>query len=455
MYHWHRFTLVLYAVAVSALGPQRGHCAGDYAVGQTLYLPLAKDICSLATHPMLKIFGHPHRIDQLQKMTHEVKDVARNVDEVFDVAFAIDSRMHALETLDFRSTCILPLAEHSSGICSPDIDLPSLVDALRVQLPAVQADVDRFSASLSVFCTSWSNTASILPLFYGLRFASCAHRARFAILEYTLEMLTFALDGVGSGGGGVGLEGGLASLEGEIPTTGFVWAWGQRTDSVAFTFAPNLPPNNVASEASGAQIAFEFTSPTYGLSSLTQAQRAYRWMTGKDGRHTKNMVLPDCVISTSCAKLGSCWKSASAVGHIGIRLQRPTIISSVSIYHPGDRDSDDGPAGPRRIMAWGLVGDKDLDGDDGLITVEVDHFWQRNSNYTDIQPVPTNSRFLLIGEWEHPARLPSGYVVFDVPESVPKLSSNLMVLEVRSNWDAHKNTCLYAVGIHGYHRESV
>ncbi|KAL1749697.1 hypothetical protein FB107DRAFT_252643 [Schizophyllum commune] len=226
-----------------------------------------------------------------------------------------------------------------------------------------------------------------------------------------------------------------------------------RAGPVAVSFSPILPFYNVAQKSLGASIAPELTSPTYDLSAFALYERMIYKLSGYDFRHTTQRLLPICLISGICAEPGVCWQLASDTGHVGIRLRRPVVVSAISMYQPSHRLLDaDGPASPKRLRAWALVDGTAIEGMRGLVTENIGHFLQQTSNYTDHNPGRYSglgeSHFLLVGEWENPLRLESGYALFYVSQFVPKIAADLIVIEVQSNWDAQRNTCLYALGVH-------
>lgn len=223
------------------------------------------------------------------------------------------------------------------------------------------------------------------------------------------------------------------------------WAYAERG---LVTFTATLPSRNVAFMNDGAYVAHEWTSPTYNLSAMTLIQRYRKFNSGLDYRQKEDLLLPECVISTSCLVPRRCWQFPGDTGHIGIHLPRAVAASAISLYYPGDNllKADD-PAMPRQLRAWSLIDDVTVRRAGNATTENPGYFYQETTNYTNYRPWTSSqlakSVFLLLGTWENPVRHVAGYTEFKIPKSTPTVESELMILEVRSNWDVHKNTCLY------------
>ncbi|KAI5823267.1 hypothetical protein K523DRAFT_334152, partial [Schizophyllum commune Tattone D] len=242
---------------------------------------------------------------------------------------------------------------------------------------------------------------------------------------------------------------GCAYLKG---SRGSVATPGQYPSDSSVIFAPSKPAPDHATSDMGADVASEFTSATHGLSVATRLGWLDYWYHGYDTRQTAHRLLPSTVLVNSSVEPSHCWQLADDSGYAGIRLQHCIKPSAVSLYYPSQQLLiADQTAAPRRISLWSLVDTASVDGVDGVVTKSISHFYRHETEYysghTTWDPLHP-SRFLLLGSWENPLRTISGYAAFNISVAVPSIPSQLFVLEIVSNWDVKRRTCLYKVGIH-------
>ncbi|KAJ7462495.1 UNC-like C-terminal-domain-containing protein, partial [Mycena latifolia] len=173
---------------------------------------------------------------------------------------------------------------------------------------------------------------------------------------------------------------------------------------------------NFALDVAGAQVIYQMTSSTQGL---TLWCRMKRWWTGGEASCDHEFVLPTEVIRAGDAMEGECWTFEGGSGHITIRLSETVKISSLTIQQVKPFAPQGSSQAPRGIALWGLVSQAPTD----IFTLLAQLEYDDSESTSSIQMFPI----------QHPDFLAGFRVV---------------ILDVTSNWGSNL-TCISRVKIHG------
>ncbi|KAL1698160.1 hypothetical protein EV121DRAFT_284834 [Schizophyllum commune] len=214
----------------------------------------------------------------------------------------------------------------------------------------------------------------------------------------------------------------------------------------------NLLPD-YAYQPAGGRIAHEFTSPTLDVPKLGTVARIFDRVRGYDRRRSSHSKLPTAVISCR-VEVGCCWRFAGSYGHVGLRLLQPVAPSGVTLFYPGTNTLPGIHHGeiPRSIKIWGIANNSWANPDVYEVR-PLSKFYQspEESGYDEFDEYmlwdTADYAFVLLADFEHVMRNTSGYhheVIADIG-----LVTNVIVVEVVSNWGVHSNTSLYRIAVHG------
>ncbi|EIW80320.1 hypothetical protein CONPUDRAFT_73471 [Coniophora puteana RWD-64-598 SS2] len=191
----------------------------------------------------------------------------------------------------------------------------------------------------------------------------------------------------------------------------------------------------------GGRIYPQLTSPTY-------SESGFGWLRPVFGSRLK--VHPPAIALDARNDIGSCWRSASSNGQLGIILADNIHITHVTIEHlPRALRTSDGLA-PKRIMVWGLV-----DGPENI------HKMKQNSDVTPLsllKHVQDRAAPLISGGFDfiplvfaiYDAESDEATQTFSVRDEVRDLDLDFdaVVFEFLDNW-GESTTCVYRVRVHG------
>ncbi|KAJ7065121.1 hypothetical protein B0H15DRAFT_794617 [Mycena belliarum] len=207
---------------------------------------------------------------------------------------------------------------------------------------------------------------------------------------------------------------------------------------------------NLALDVAGAQVIYQMTSATHGL---TLSCRMKRWWTAGEASCNHEFVLPAEVLRAGDAVEGECWTFQGGTGHIAIRLSERAKISSLTIQHVMPFTWHQSPNAPRTMSLWGLTSEADqpaLQRTSGIFSKPADfHTYKRFSLPGDVQSTGT---FVLFGQLEYlwGESTPSEQVfVIEHPDDLLD-GFRVVVLAVTSNWGTGADlTCISRVKVHG------
>ncbi|TDL15162.1 hypothetical protein BD410DRAFT_733054 [Rickenella mellea] len=195
-----------------------------------------------------------------------------------------------------------------------------------------------------------------------------------------------------------------------------------------------------ASYADGARIYKSLTSPSYQLPGhSSRKRRGYSY-------------LHPCEPSIALKPDMRCWSFAGSLGHIGITLSEPTVVTHVTIDHiPKDVSQVmDISSAPRTINVWGLVHLKYLAAHGGPRYL-LDGTIVQPAPPAILEQIPAKYSLVYVGQAKYDLHANESIQLFPLrhvgQQQQPKIS--VVLLHILDNWGVEHFTCIYRVRVHG------
>lgn len=204
------------------------------------------------------------------------------------------------------------------------------------------------------------------------------------------------------------------------------------------------PARNLASLGNHAKIIPQYTTPTHGAEPLSRWHRVRDTFT--------EAAVPVTAILEDDFDSGRCWKMQGAVGSIGILLDQPALISSVTVSHerPDYVSDKELRTAPRRFTVWALLeSDALIQAQSAFTFHQIDslELLQRGSRPTFISP---SSRFIHIHDFHFYPDNDNPSQTFEISSAVrSRISTSVVVIQITANSGDPSMTTVCHIGIHG------